>query len=200
MNIGKTISTLRKQKQLSQGDLAIAIGVTKATISNYERNFRKPDYETLKKIASVLDCNILDLMGEEPQSTTINVLTKTTLHRVPLLGAVGAGIPKAAYEEYDEFIETYTDADYALMVDGDSMSPTILRGDVALIRVQPDVDDGQIAAVLMDDSAVIKRITHIPNGLILISDNQAYPPRMVTASEFDTIKILGKVFRIERNI
>ena len=63
------------------------------------------------------------------------------------------------------------------------------------------MDDGKIAAVLMDDHAALKRIRHIKGGLLLISDNTAkYEPRAVMASEFDTLRILGLAVAYRRNL
>lgn len=123
--------------------------------------------------------------------------------QVPMLGGIAAGEPILADQQYDAYVEADADLDctYALRVDGDSMEPTVRYGDVVFIRQQEDVDDGRIAAVLVDDSATLKRVYHIPNGLQLLSDNAAkYPPRAVTFEDYDCIRILGLAVAFKRNL
>ncbi len=67
----------------------------------------------------------------------------------------------------------------------------IRDGDLVFIRRQDDVDDGQIAAVIVDDSATLKRVYHVPNGLQLLSENSKYPPMLFTCPDCDSIRILG---------
>ena len=68
----------------------------------------------------------------------------------------------------------------------------ILDGDIVFIRKQDDVDDGQIAAVIIDDRATLKRVYNIPGGLQLLSENPKYPPMIFTYPDFDSIRILGR--------
>ena len=85
------------------------------------------------------------------------------------------------------------DCDFALRVTGDSMTGArIFDGDIVFIRRQDDVDDGQIAAVIIDDRATLKRVYHIPNGLQLLSENPKYPPMIFTFADHDSIRIIGK--------
>ena len=123
--------------------------------------------------------------------------------QVPMLGGIAAGEPILAEQQYDAYVEADADLDctYALRVDGDSMEPTVRYGDIVFIRQQEDVDDGRIAAVLVDDSATLKRVYHIPNGLQLLSDNAAkYPPRAVTFEDYDCIRILGLAVAFKRSL
>lgn len=114
-------------------------------------------------------------------------------HRVRMVGAVAAGVPILADEEYDVYVDAPEKADYALRIEGDSMEPTYLDGDVIYIREQPNVDDGRVAVVLVDDSATLKHVYHERDGLTLISDNHAYPPMRVSFADHDVIRILGVV-------
>lgn len=113
--------------------------------------------------------------------------------RVPLLGEIAAGMPIYV----DETLEgTACDAamrcDFALRVHGDSMIGARIRdGDIVFIRRQDDVDDGQIAAVIVDDEATLKRVYHVKNGLQLLSENPSYPPMVFTLEEHASIRILG---------
>ena len=103
-----------------------------------------------------------------------------------------------AEESWDVFVDAPHKADFALKVAGDSMQPTFLCGDIVYIRQQEDVDDGSVAAVLIDDTAALKRVYHMQDGLQLVSDNHRYPPRIVGFDEYNTIRILGSVVGFTR--
>lgn len=113
--------------------------------------------------------------------------------RVPLLGSIAAGEPILAEQELAVAdCDAGIHCDFALRVKGDSMiGARIHDGDVVFIRRQDDVADGQIAAVVIDDEATLKRVYHVKNGLQLLSENPKYPPMMFTLNECGAIRILG---------
>lgn len=216
-DFGILISQLRKERNLSQEDFAQMIGCTKQTISNYERNTRKPDYETLEAIADVFNVPMSFFLSEEEQREKLERIYRTydivkkldssqenplpkNLHsilpnsgqQVRVLGEIAAGKPIYMEEDYETWVNAPMRADFALIVRGDSMNPTYLDGDVVYIREQPSVDDGQIAAVAIDDSATLKHVYRWLNGLNLVSDNPAYPPIFVDPSE-QSVRVLGAV-------
>ena len=208
-NIGQMIALLRKERRMSQETLAKRVQCTKQTISNYERGYRRPDYETLEAIADVLNVPITFFLSKDEQRDALNriyqtypqgtvklpsnltPISKAPRHKVPLIGSVAAGEPIIADAEFDVYVDSPEDADYALTVEGDSMEPLYLNGDMIYIKVQDDVDDGRVAVVLMDDTAALKHVYHAPNGLLLVSENTKYPPRNITFDDFDVIRILG---------
>lgn len=104
------------------------------------------------------------------------------IRAVPIVGEIACGTPITANEN----IEGYADlpdgvrADFALKCKGDSMAPTFEDGDLVLIRQQPDVEDGQIAAVNVACEATLKRVYHRPDGLLLVADNPRFPPMSVS--------------------
>ena len=114
--------------------------------------------------------------------------------RIPLLGEIAAGQPLYVDEDFDVAdCDTAFHCDFALRVHGDSMVGARIRdGDIVFIRAQEDVDDGQIAAVIVDGEATLKRVYHIKNGLQLLSENPSYPPMVFTLSEYGCIRILGR--------
>ena len=204
MNVGSRIKKMRMQRGMSAESLAAIIGVSPATIYRYENGYiENMRTDKIIPIAKALGCTSAYLMGWEENSTPLPAnAIPVSKKRIPLLGSIAAGEPILVDQEYDTYIESEEDihCDYALRVDGDSMEPTILYGDLVFIHAQDDVDDGQIAAVLLDDSATLKRVIHIPNGLQLISDNAIkYPPRLVTLpTEYDIIRILGRAVAYKR--
>jgi repressor LexA len=114
--------------------------------------------------------------------------------RVPLIGKVAAGEPIFASESYGVAVPGPYKADYALEIQGESMMPTYLPGDIIYIREQPTIDyQGQVAVVLLDDEATVKHVYRQKDGLLLISDNPAYEPMTKRFEDFATVRILGKV-------
>ncbi|MBQ3477499.1 MAG: hypothetical protein IJH25_04920, partial [Clostridia bacterium] len=132
-------------------------------------------------------------LGDAVEAHWFDNLLPVLTRRVPLLGTIAAGAP--IYAEQDLAVadcETGIHCDFALRVKGDSMiGARIHDGDVVFIRRQDDVADGQIAAVVIDDEATLKRVYHVKNGLQLLSENPKYPPMMFTLAECGVIRILG---------
>lgn len=204
MTISERLSLAIRQRGYSYRELSEKTGVPKSAIQRYASGETdKIPIDRLTALASVLDVDAAFLMGwdDAPPAPDLIPVRKV---RIPLLGDIAAGEPLLATEEHDEYVELDADApssDYALRVVSDSMEPTVCVGDTVFIRQQEDVDDGKIAAVLMDDSTTLKRIRHIKGGLLLISDNGAkYEPRVVMASEFSTLRILGLAVAYRRNL
>lgn len=212
MKLSDIVSQYRSQHSLSQRQFAAKCnGLTNGYISMIESgmnpNTRKPLTPSLSKLRSLasgmgitLD-ELLALMDDSSVSLTSSadlpesVKPLSALHamRVPLIGTVAAGKPILAEEEYESYVDSPVKADYALRVEGDSMNPTFLNGDIIYIRSQSDVDDGQIGVVLLDDSAAVKHIYHTPTGLTLVSENPKYSPIIADGDSYDTIRILGIV-------
>ena len=217
MTLGEVIKAYRTKYQLSLRQFAAQAGLSYGYIGMLERGRSSRSgaspvptitaYSGLAKAMGLTVQQLMEMVDEDsPVALSSNPLPANAIpvskKRIPLLGSIAAGEPILVDQEYDTYIESDEDihCDYALRVDGDSMEPTILYGDLVFIHAQDDVDDGQIAAVLLDDSATLKRVIHIPNGLQLISDNAIkYPPRLVTLpTEYDIIRILGRAVAYKR--
>lgn len=222
MTLGEVVVEYRKAHNISQRSFAKMCGMSNAYISMLENNRNAktglpivPSLTAIKNVARAMGTplnDVLEMMGdvpvalafedEQPQPLPANIVPVKRV-QVPLLGGIAAGEPILAEQQYDAYVEADADLDctFALRVDGDSMEPTVRYGDIVFIRQQEDVDDGRIAAVLVDDSATLKRVYHIPNGLQLLSDNAAkYPPRAVTFEDYDCIRILGLAVAFKRSL
>lgn len=202
-DIGKRIKARRKQLGYSAEKVAEMVGISPATMYRYEKNeIANMGTDKLLPIAEALSTTPAYLMGwtdeadrkqMSPLPANVMRISDMKMHKIPLIGDVAAGTPIIAEQEWEICIDSPIAADYALRIEGDSMEPLYLNGDIVYIREQPDVDDGQVGVVLTDDSATLKYIYHIPNGLTLLSENKKYPPMHMTFDEFDTIRILGIV-------
>ena len=195
--LGTRIKTMRLSRKMTQADLAKSIGQSPSSITMYETGRREPDFETLEAMADVFNVPMSFFVtdGLPTNVMPIKALRKQT---VPLIGSVAAGQPIPAEESVEMYIDSPSGADYALRVQGDSMSPTYLDGDIVYIKMTPAVTEGTVAVVLVDDDACLKHVYYISNGLQLVSDNPSYPPMIVTWPEHDNIRVLGKVIGYTR--
>ncbi len=134
-------------------------------------------------------------------------LQRDTLGNVPILGAIAAGSPLLAEEQIEDhllvderFLHGTGKNIFALKIKGESMiGAGILNGDYVLIRQQPKVENGEIAAVLLDDEATVKRVFVKKGCLELVSENPAMKPIEVAEND-KRIQILGKVVGVMRKI
>lgn len=205
MNLRDKLTKLKAENGLTTEALSERSGVPKGTINKLlNGETRNPTAQTLKRLADALGCELTYLCGRpedipgvyrlgdrpNPHPDLIPVRRR----KIPLIGTIAAGRPILCEEEA-EIIEAAdgVQADFALRVSGDSMiGARILDGDTVFLRQQDDVDDGQIAAVIVDDRATLKRVYHIQNGLQLLSENPKYPPMIFTYPECESIRILGR--------
>lgn len=204
IDVGKMIASIRKERGLSQAQLADRLGLSKQAVSNYERGIREPDYVTLEAIADVLNVPISMLISREEQKAALdalyaappfpsNVRPISLLHRqrIPLIGSVAAGEPIYDPEELGVYVDAPVDADAAITIRGDSMIPTYQDGDVVYIKCRPDVPEGAVAVVFLDDEAALKHVYKRPTGLTLISDNPDHPPIMAEFEDYPNMRIFG---------
>ena len=194
------IKSLRTAKEMKQIDLAHRLNVRQTTISNWETGKTEPDTASLHAMANLFQVSIDYLLGnsENPEPIT------TAGIKVPVLGDVAAGIPIEAVEnivDYEEIDQTMAASGehFGLRLKGDSMEPRMREGDVVIVRKQEDVENGDVAVVLVNgDSATVKRIKKGPSGISLIPNNPAYDPMFYTNDEINSlpVRILGKVVEL----
>lgn len=124
--------------------------------------------------------------------------------KIPMLGNIACGEPTFADEEHETYIETdgNIQADFCLTCAGDSMEPKMQSGDIVFIRKQEAVEDGQIAAVLIEDEATLKRVYYDrPNNILrLIAENPRYDPLIYSGEQLDHVRILGRAVSLYRKI
>lgn len=179
------LKELRKQRGLSQADLAAELEMSKSTISMYENGQRKPKYETIEMFADFFNVDIAKLLDTR----------RSRPNYVPIIGAIACGSPILAVENIEEYVPLPKDviADFCLRCAGDSMiNARINDGDLVYIRQQPDVDDGQIAAVLIGEETTLKRVYKRQDTLILRPANPLYEDMIFVGPELNDIEILGR--------
>ena len=197
MKCNERLKELRLSRELTQEEFAKRIGISRSAVGMYEKGKREPDFETLELFADFFNVDMNYLLGKSDVSTDISSIKNIVpieKRMIPVIGTIAAGKPITA----DEHIETYVPcdidihADFGLIVHGDSMiGAGIYDGDVVFIKEQPDVDNGQIAAVRIDEEANLKHVYKIPGGCMLVSENPKYPPMTFTEENCDSIHIIG---------
>lgn len=201
MNMGERIKELRLSKGLTQEELGKIIGVQKAAIQKYEsglvKNLKRSTIQILANLFEVPPSYIMGLEDKEINHIHEfpNIYPITSKKSVPLLGTIAAGIPTLAEEQAEYLVANEFDieAHFALKIKGDSMiNARINDGDIVFIRQQPDIEDGEIAAVLIDGEATLKRVYKMPGRVQLRAENPKYAPMDFTEKNCDDFKILGK--------
>ena len=201
------LKELRENKGLSQYTFADAFGVSQSTVGNWESGVRRPNVETMKRIAAFFDVTVAYLIGEEPKhpADTFENVFAITKKRFPLLGEIACGEPIFADENRESYVVSGTDmqADFCLRAKGDSMiGARIMDGDIVFIKEMPIVANGEIAAVVIGDEATLKRVYFYPEKakLMLVAENPKYEPLMFEGAELNEIRILGKAVAFQSDV
>ncbi len=194
------IKNRRADLGMSYQDLADKTGLSKSTLQRYETG--EIDNIPLSKIGALakgLEVDPKYILGWEAAE---GVAPYTPKHKIPILGKISAGIPLFA----EENIEGYTTTDlnggaeyFALRVNGDSMTAARMHhGDVLIVRKQPNVENGEIAVVIVNgDCATVKRYRKEGHVVVLTpqSYNPEHQPQIYNLKEVE-IRVLGKVVRV----
>ena len=193
------LKELRKSLGMTLDELAERVGTSKQTIHRYENGvITNVPPEKVESLAVALGTTPQELMGweEEPAVACGNVMP-VSVKQLPVLGDIACGMPIYAEERHESFVTVAEglDADFCLKAHGDSMTGArIFDGDVVFIRSQSAVENGEIAAVIINDEATLKRVYYYPNEgkLVLSPENPRYAPLVYVGRELEAVKIIGK--------
>lgn len=193
----KALRELRTKHNISQQKLADKLNVSRSTVAMWENNLSQPDNDKIVAIANLFNVSTDYLLGQEKKSPDISELPNfvpfTQFKQIPILGTIACGEPILAEENIDGYttVEKEHHADFALRCKGDSMAPKFLDGDLVLVRQQPMVENGQIAAVLIGNEATLKHIYITKHDIMLVADNPQYPPKIFAGEDMNSVRILG---------
>lgn len=181
-DIGKRISAIRRDRGFSQEQLAEMALVNRVTLARYETGMIEPGALALSRIADALNVSTDELLCRTEKLPPFISIVKSS---VPIVGEIACGKPITAEQNIEGFADLPdgVSADFALKCKGDSMSPTFEQGDLVLIKQTPEVQDGQIAAVGVNDEATLKRVYRQGKTIVCVSDNPAYPPQIFPAEQ-----------------
>ncbi len=214
----RRLKALRKERGLTQAALAARLGLSQQAVGKWEAGHSSPDPDMLVRLAQVLAVppqHLLDEESRKPGPGPEDRSAKDILRRrwgrpagvqpfypeeqklIPILGAVKAGYGLPAQEE-DWGQETAAVKDPAqyfyLVVQGDSMEPRIHEGDLALVRKQPALEDGDLGVVVYGDGdGTIKRFHRKGDAVVLQAFNPAYETLILAGADLEKLYVIGKV-------
>lgn len=195
---------LRTERGLSQQSLANSLrNISKSSINMYERGEREPGLEMLEAIADFFNVDMDFLLGKSniPNKARAgavlpdNIIPMPEMRKIPLIGSIACGAPILAEEHIEDYIDIpkHIHADFALTCKGDSMiNARIFDGDIVYIRKQDTVENGEIAAVLIEDEATLKRVRLFDDHISLEPENPQYRPIVYWGDEMNSVRIIGK--------
>ena len=198
MSIGDRIKQRRQEIGLTVDQVAEKIGKNRATVYRYESSeIEKFPIDVLSPLADALRTTPAYLMGWEDGSgaMTSNIIPMPETRKIPLVGAIACGEPILAQENIEDYVSIPKNlaGDFALTCRGDSMiNARIFDGDIVYIRQQDTVENGEIAAVLIDSEATLKRVRLFDDHISLEPENPMYKPLVYWGEEMNTVRILGK--------
>ena len=202
IDIVDRIFELVAQQFKEQKDFAAALDVPAPRVSEWRRRKSNSYQRCLPEIAQVLNTSTEYLLtGTGPKTKKAPASAGKW---IPVLGDVAAGVPIEAivdivdYEEIGAALAATGDF-FGLRIRGSSMEPRMQEGDVVIVRKQDDAETGQIAVVTVNgDSATVKKIKKLPDGIQLIPTNPAHDPFYYTAAEVESlpVRIIGRVVEL----
>lgn len=197
-------------RNISAAELSRKLGINEGTISNYKKGTYEPKQRRLEAIARALDVSIAWLMGADvPMKQSTHSIPEgfqpiPKIVKRPRLGVISCGDPIMSEENFDGYddVPEHINCDFTLTCEGDSMiGARICDGDTVYIKQQPTVENGQIAAVLIDgNEKLLKRVYITEDSIILQAENPAYPPRSFFKEDMNRVSIIGRAVGFYSNI
>ncbi len=188
------LKQLRKLHKVTQTALAELLCVSQQAVGKWEKQLSTPDPITLAKIAAHFDVSADYLLGIEDDAENTN---RTADCMLPIIGTVKAGFGGAAFEEDygEEPANVRNPAEhFYLLVKGDSMEPKIHDGDLALIRRQQTLENGDLGVVVYGEGeGTLKKIVYRGNTIILKPFNEDYDEQIIMGEDVNNVIIVGKV-------
>ena len=191
IKIGEIIKSKRIENGYTQQDIANLLNVTKSAVSKWESGgVEQMGRSTIQKLSQILDIPpYVIVTGEYPEEEQVS----KRFTSVPLLGSIAAGSPILAEQNIEDYfnLDKKIKADFCLRIKGDSMiNINIMDGDIVFIKKQEDLENGEVGAVLVEDSATLKRFYRMNGEVYLQAENPAYKPIVVSGGE---VMVLGKM-------
>lgn len=200
----KNLNALMNRTGVNVSDVSDKTGIPYSTVNDWKNGKKMPRGGNLQKLADFFHVNLSDLTSESNLNATpsnIIPITDSNMVRIPIIGTIACGDPILADENIIGYRYHLRDTlpsgeTFYLKAAGDSMEPTIRNGADVLIRLQDGVEDGEIAAVLVngDTEATLKRVKKQGDIMMLVAENTAYAPYIIT--EHNPARILGKAVEV----
>lgn len=200
LTLYKNIKKRREELGMTKVRLAELVGYDRSMITKIEQGKVDLTQSKIAALAQALQTTTIKLMGENEEiGLPENILPISKTKKVPLLGTIACGEPILATENIESYVDMDSDihADFALRCQGDSMvNARIMDGDIVFIRKQDKVENGEIAAVLMDDcsesEATLKRVYISDDKIRLCAENPNYQDMIFFEEDMNKVRIIGK--------
>lgn len=209
LELYKNIKRRRQQLKMTQTDLALKMGYAdKSMIAKIEKGNVDLPQSKILAFANVLETTPGELMGwdyeAEPIETVDNIY-KLDKIKLPMLGKVACGEPIFADEDRESYIMIGTDigADFCLQCQGDSMiNARIHDGDIVFVKKTDIVENGEIAVVIIDDEATLKRFFYYreQNLVILKPENPKYQDIILTGEQLNQVRVIGRAVAFQSDV
>ncbi len=220
MILGDLIKRYRSETGTSMEQFAKKSGISKAYVSILERNYNPvngkpvvPSLETIKAVSNAIGMDFNDVIATLDSNQPVAIREDKPpipagfeplpeMATIPLVGSIACGTPILAEQNIEARIgvPALWRADFALTCHGDSMAAMIQDGDIVCIRKQPEVENGEIAAVRIGEEATLKRFYRQGDTVMLQAENPAFSPLVYTRDQLNEITIEGRVVGICRGI
>lgn len=202
------IKSLREEQQKSKAQIARELNMPYTTYVNYENEAREPNSEVLIQIANYFKVSVDYLIGRtenrhSENSFPHNLIPLKKIARVPIIGRIACGEPILAEQNFEgsTLLPEGVSADFALKCQGDSMiDANIQDGDLVFIKETPEVENGEIAAVVIGEEATLKKFYQQGSTITLLPANSRFEPLVYQKEEINDIRICGKAVAILRHL
>lgn len=210
MSIAENIKRIRAEHGLSQAELGKIAGVSDKAVSTWELGLKTPrmgavekmaDYFGITKSAIVDDVQPAPAASKEP-TIPPGFEPMPEMDMVPLVGRIACGTPITAEQNVERIVcvPSKWRSTFTLTCKGDSMEPRIHDGDLVAIRKQPEVENGEIAAVRIGEEATLKHVYLHENFIELRPENPAFSSIILSREDMNTVVIEGKAVGLCRDI
>ena len=194
----KNLKMHMEDKGVPRTQLAEVLDTPYSTLSDWVNGKKYPRIDKIELLANYFGIDKSDLIEEKLDIEEIpGAIPMQKGRLIPILGEIACGDPILAQENLDGYFlsdPSIIKGDFILRAEGDSMIDAgINEGDYVFISQTPDVENGAIAAVLIDDETTLKRFYKSDDKIVLQPENSAYSPIIITEEDGKNIKILGQV-------
>ncbi|RYT52082.1 XRE family transcriptional regulator [Catenibacterium sp. co_0103] len=209
LELYKNIKRRRQQLKMTQTDLALKMGYAdKSMIAKIEKGNVDLPQSKILAFANALETTPGELMGwdyETEATETVDNIYKLDKIKLPFLGKVACGEPIFADEDRESYIMVGTDigADFCLQCQGDSMiNARIHDGDIVFVKKTDIVENGEIAVVIIDDEATLKRFFYYreQNLVILKPENPKYQDIILTGEQLNQVRVIGRAVAFQSDV
>lgn len=194
--IGMNLTRFLRRSGMTQKELSARLGVSTAAVSSWCSGMKAPRVDKVDAMARLLGVDRMDFYREQEETVIPPGFEPLPpMKKVPLIGSIACGQPITAEENIEGYVDVpeRLHCDFSLRCNGESMIDAgIADGDIVYIRSQPEVENGQIAAVRIGDEATLKRVYWDGSVLTLLPENRLFPPMVFTGQELEQVHIEGR--------